>query len=116
MVEDLPPWRNNTWEEVDGMEDQEDQRPSTPKLALPYGRDECHHQTFFHLHPRYICNSQRREVRGRYQVPYTPVTRTPKVDDIFIPQSRFSKASEVKQIDKDILQIQSYMLDVARPL
>ena len=59
----------------------------------------------------------RREIRGRYPIPATTLTRTPKVDEIFTSsESRFPKNTEAKAIEKDLSHISTCTLDAARPL
>ena len=49
-------------------------------------------------------NNTRREIRGRYPVPETDMTRTPK------------KNAEAKSVEKDLLHVTACTLDVARRL
>ena len=48
-VEDLPPWRNDSWDDEDGIEDQQDQRPSTPGLLCLSEETNAIVDRFFHL-------------------------------------------------------------------
>ena len=48
-VEDLPPWRNDSWDDEDGIEDQEDQRPPTPGLLCLSEETNAIVDCFFHL-------------------------------------------------------------------
>ena len=57
-------------------------------------------------------NWKRRDIRGQYPVSDTPVMRTLKVDDVF--SSLESRNAEACQLDKDLLQLQSYMLDATK--
>ena len=101
--EDVPPLRRDEWEDDEAMSDAQANELSSETTAVLQ-------DSFTNI----LENSQRRD---RYPVPNTPTTRTPKVDDIFtVPESKFSKNSEAKQVDKDLLQSQGYLLDVARPL
>ncbi len=62
-------------------------------------------------------NSTRREIRGRYPVPETDLTRTPKLDEIFTAaESKFQKHGEAKNTEKGLLHIIACTLDVVRPL
>ncbi len=57
-----------------------------------------------------------RDIRNRYLVPETDVTRVPKLDEILkSSESKSQKHSEAKAVEKDLIQIQSCSLDVARP-
>ena len=62
-------------------------------------------------------NNTRREICGRYPVPETDMTRTPKLDEIFTSsESKFQKNAEAKSVEKDLLHVTACTLDVARPL
>ena len=106
-VLDLPPIRDDEWAEED--EDGEEDRP----FRLSEESKEAVKKHFTTT----LENSQRREIRGRYPVLDMPEIRTPKLDDIFnASESKFVKNPEAKQVDKDLLQIQGYMLDTTHPL
>ena len=107
--EDVPPLRGDEWEDDEAVSETADAQAN----ELSSETTAVLQDSFTNI----LENSQRRDVRDRYPVPNTPATRTPKVDDIFtVPESKFSKNSEAKQVDKDLLQSQGYLLDVARPL
>ncbi len=64
-----------------------------------------------------LSNVGRREIRGKYPVPETDLTRTPKLDEIFTAsESKFMKNGEAKTVEKDLLHITACSLDVTRPL
>ena len=64
-----------------------------------------------------LSTTERREIRGRYPIPATTLTRTPKVDEIFTSsESRFPKNTDAKAIEKDLSHISTCTLDAVRPL
>ena len=64
-----------------------------------------------------LSTTERRKIRGRYPIPATTLTRTPKVDEIFTSsESRFPKNTDTKAIEKDLSHISTCTLDAARPL
>lgn len=105
---DLPEFHEDEWEDAEDVVDY-----SVQKRRLSRETDAFLEETFSTT----LENVQRKEVRDRYPIPSTPMTRTPKVDDIFaLPESKFMKSAEARQMDKDLLQSQGYLLDVVRPL
>ena len=108
-VLDLPPLKGDEW-----VNDDDD------KLVTSVQEGRLSRETTAFLEEAFsttLENSQRREVRDHYAVPSTPMTWTPKVDDIFaLLDSKFMKSAEARQMDKDLLQSQGYLLDAVRPL
>ena len=64
-----------------------------------------------------LSNAERKEVREKYTVPNSVLTRTPKLDEIFTASEyRFQKNTEARAVERDLFQITTCTLDVARPL
>ena len=108
-VDDLPPITDDDFDEDDHNIEPEDSYAS--KLS------EEINQTLNTAITSTLSNSERREIRAKYPVPETDLTRTPKLDEIFTStESRFQKNTEAKGVDKDLLHVTACTLDVARPL
>lgn len=108
---DLPLLTGREWED---LEDDD------PAVEAESSKGQLPEEVLAHVYSCFtssLSRTARRSIKEMYQIPDTPVTRTPKIDELFTSQdSKFNKDSEAKQIDKDILSIQGYALDVALPL
>ena len=62
-------------------------------------------------------NSRKRKIRERYPIPATVGMKTPKLDDLFTSaESKFTKDTEARAFEKDLVNTQGFLLDAARPL
>ena len=104
---DLSPVREGGWE-------YHDPRPTSKaeELVLTEETDLLIKESL----QKSLGNSQKREIRDHYPIPATVVTQTPKLYDLFtLAESKFTKDSEARAFEKDLVNTQGFLLDAVHP-